>query len=99
MKLAKFYDICKKKWDNGRGDVIEVHLTEESYGEFYKDLLIDRSDGLTAIIVHPSWNILNPVTRSEVKFRVAKEHEFILTYYAGHCSESKDDVDGLQRAG
>jgi hypothetical protein len=89
MKLEKFNEVCKRKWDNGRGVVAELWLTEESFDELYADILIHRAGPVT--IVHPHWSLLNPATKDEVKVRTYEGgRDLVLTHYRGRRSEKRD---------
>jgi len=93
MKLEKFNEICQKKWDDGRGDVQELHLREESFDELWTDILISRTRPVSILNASA---LLNPVTRSEVRIRITKaSKDFILTHYKAGRKE-RADVDGLQ---
>jgi hypothetical protein len=92
VKLAKFSEICQQKWDDGRGDVQELHLREESFDELWTDILISRTRPVSLLNASA---LLNPVTRSEVRVRITKSSkDFILTYYKAGWKE-KADIDGL----
>lgn len=96
MKLDKFHEICQEKWDNGRGDVQEIHLREESFDELWKDILVNRTRPVSIL---NATALLNPVTRSEVKIRITKaDRDFAMVHYRAGRKE-RADADGLQRAG
>lgn len=78
MKLDKFYDVCRERWDDAHGDVQELHLTEDSYDELWKDILVNRTRPVSLLNVSA---ILNPLTRSEVRIRITKSSDFVMVYY------------------
>lgn len=96
MKLEKFDQLCKNKWDDGRGDVQELHLREESFDELWKDILISRTRPVSIL---NATALLNPVTRSEVKLRITKaEKDFAMVHYRAGRKE-RVDPNGLRCPG
>jgi hypothetical protein len=94
LKLSKFNELCNTKWANGRGDVTGLHLTENSFDELYEDILKNRAGPVS--IVHPHWNLINPVTRSEVQVRVIEtDRDTVVVRYGGWKQSEKVTVDGL----
>lgn len=93
MKLEKFAELCKSKWDDGRGDMQELHLREESYSELLTDMLINRTRPVSLLNISA---VLNPITRSEVRIKVtAAPKDFTVTYFRGGRKE-RADVDDIQ---
>lgn len=92
MKLDEFHDICAGKWENGRGDVQELHLREESFDELWRDILINRTRPVSLVNASA---LLNPLTRSEVRIRVTDAgKDFVIVHYRAGRRE-KADADGL----
>lgn len=91
MKLEKFHEICVSKWNDGRGDVQELWLREDSFDEFWKDTLISRSRPVSLVSMTV---LLNPLTRSEVRVRITKgPHDFVVAYFRGGRKETDDIPD------
>jgi hypothetical protein len=96
MKLNKFNDICQAKWDDGRGDVQELHLRENSFDELWKDILVDRTRPVSILNASA---VLNHITRSEVRIRITKApKDFVVVYYKAGWKE-KADIDDVQDSG
>ena len=41
MKLTEFQELCEREWGEARGYVTGLHLTDESYDELYRDVIMD----------------------------------------------------------
>lgn len=96
MKIEKFQKICQNKWDDGRGDVQELHLREESFDELWKDILISRTRPVSILNASA---VLNPATRSEVRIRITKaDKDFVIVHYRAGRKE-RVDFDGLSAFG
>ena len=83
MKLAEFKDLCDREWDEARGDVQALHLTNSSLLEFTADVLLagaedqpflfpmvplyDREEIAGIRAGAATSQVLNPVTRSVVE--------------------------------
>ena len=98
MKLPEFRELCDREWGEARGDVISLALTDESYEELTRDVimdggrsvptpilyLIDEADleGIRAGESFPP--LLNPVTRSPVKLTkgASVDSAEVTRYYA-----------------
>ncbi len=81
MKLPEFRELCDREWGEARGDVISLALTDESYEELTRDVIMDGGRSVPTPILYlideadlegirdgesfPP--LLNPVTRSPVK--------------------------------
>lgn len=91
MKLDKFHELCVQKWDDGKGDVQELHLREDSFDELWKDILLNRTRPVSLMSMSV---VLNPQTRSEVRLRITKgPHDFVVTYFRGGRKETDDVPD------
>lgn len=91
MKLSRFDELCKARWDDARGDVQELHLREESFDELWKDILISRTRPVSILNASA---VLNPITRSEVRVRITKgPNDFTVTYFRGGRKETNDVSD------
>jgi hypothetical protein len=62
VKLAEFDALCVREWDEARGDVTGLNLTDDSRQELVSDLLATGAHDSAAMSA-----ILNPVTRTAVK--------------------------------
>ena len=92
MKLEKFHELCKSKWDDGRGDVRELHLREDSRDELWQDILVNRDRPVSVLNI---FALLNPVTRSEVTIKTTNGlKDFVLVYYKAGWKE-KADIDDI----
>ena len=98
MTLAEFRGLCEREWGEARGDVTGLSLTDESYDEFYRDVLmdggrthpvplvlsIDKSElaALRAGEFFPP--LLNHITRSPVKVTKGADEDAasVRRYYA-----------------
>lgn len=93
MKLSKFHEMCQGRWDDGRGDVQELYLRENSFDELWQDILLSRTRPVSILNASA---LLNPVTRSEVRVRITKaDRDFVMVHYKAGRKE-KADFNGLQ---
>jgi hypothetical protein len=79
VKLAQFNQLCQSEWDNDRGVVAELWLSQDSFDELYTDIFVNRSGSV--IIVHPHWDIINPITREAVKVKTCDSGDTMVVYY------------------
>ena len=84
MKLAQFNALCDREWAKqdrgGRGDVVQLTLTEASADELSRDMLLNpqqfghvlyiTTDDVASIAAGEVFRqIVNPITRTLVKIR------------------------------
>lgn len=81
MKLTEYRELCEREWGEARGDVTGLHLTDESYEELLRDVLMDGGrthpvplilnigkSELAALRAGESFPpLLNHITRTQVK--------------------------------
>ena len=91
MDLRKFNELCQAKWDDGRGDVQELYLREESFDELFKDILVNRTRPVSLLNIRA---LLNPATRSEVVIKTTTANDFTVTYFRGGRKE-RTDIDDI----
>ena len=94
MKLDRFRELCEKHYANARGDLSAMWLTEDSFSELYEDILVNRAGPVS--IVHPHWDLINPVTRTLVPVKTTNaNHDWVHVHYRGGMKETVDlDVPG-----
>jgi len=70
VKLAEFNALCEREWNEARGDVTGLRLTDESYAELAREVL-ERAESLPLDVMlgakAAADEAVNPVTRSVVK--------------------------------
>jgi hypothetical protein len=82
VNLAEFNQLCNQEWSNGRGEINVLYLSEASFDELYTDIFVNRAGPVS--IVHPHWDLLNPITRQTVSVKTTdKDHDTMMVYYGG----------------
>ncbi len=77
MKLADFHDLCQREWEQHRGDILELRLTDESREELTVDVLLDGAQSQMILYITKEdietirggaiSCVVNPITRTAVK--------------------------------
>jgi hypothetical protein len=93
VKVAKFKELCAGYWADGRGNVTALHLTEDSFSELYEDILVNRSP---VTVVHPHWDLVNPITRELVPVKTCSGPDSVTVQYGGWKKQVKVTIDELQ---
>lgn len=80
MKLEQFNALCDREWHQEfKGDVVALSLTDDSYQELDRDVIIDGTQYPRALLIDKSelpaiaagggiGIVMNPFTRTVVKF-------------------------------
>jgi len=97
MRLSAFQDLCRKEWDDRKGDVRTLWLVEGSYRELSDDaqryrqteqLDIYSSKDDARDMVNPQAQVrvlANPCTRTIVQMRIARDLDVADVWYGdGH---------------
>jgi hypothetical protein len=79
VKVTQFNELCESQWANGRGEVTELNLREDSFDELYKEIFVDRVTSVS--VVYPHWDLVNPMTRGLVKVKTVKDADSATVYY------------------
>lgn len=89
MKVEDFLNLCEAQWAADRGKVKEVHLREASFDELYEDVFLNRDKAVQVTIVHPNWDIVNPVTRELVSVNTTKlNYDYAIVHYGAKQDKS-----------
>ena len=87
MKLAEFNALCDREWHQEfKGDVVALSLTDDSYRELDRDVIIDGTQYPRALLIDESelpairagggiGIVMNPFTRTVVKFTGGAERD------------------------
>lgn len=77
MKLAEFHDLCEREWESRRGDILDLHLTNESREELTVDVLLNGAQSQMILYITKEdietirggaiTCVVNPITRTAVK--------------------------------
>lgn len=78
MKYSEFCDLCRKEWENGRGDIVSLDLTDDSAGELADEVLMNGAAEWMEIRVKEKdlpkicagfgvSAVVNPVTRTTIE--------------------------------
>jgi hypothetical protein len=90
VKLSQFRALCHREWVQGdfRGDVVALHLTDESYDELSLEALTAGDLPDLELIINEPWvperscgaalsTLSNPVTRSQVKVTGGSDWDWV----------------------
>src|SRR5262249_25187167 len=77
MKLAEFNAFAEKEWEDRRGDILEMNLTDDSLSELVTDILLNGAqdmlflyitkEDIEEITVGKIRFLQNPITRTTVR--------------------------------
>jgi hypothetical protein len=92
MKLAEFDALCEREWEKNHGDILSLHLTDESRKEFENELLVhprfdpfflqiskEEMEAFQDGIAIP--RVLNPVTRSTIEIIGGSDRDYAEVRY------------------
>lgn len=97
MKYRDFQELCKHEWETRRGDVGTLWLTEKSYRELQGDALrAGQGDEMRLKVDNPSVQgnfsfktLVNPMTRTIVKLRLARDTDVADVWYSARYFETR----------